>query len=468
MAGPVTVTLAGILREPFTKRTWKEIGYTLVSLPLAVFALVFIIPMLHNGFFMAASASGARKFADRSRFLAWKMLGERVPAPPPLRSRTHLRVETPDAPRFSVAVGNAGGRVRQWAFSYGSGIDVIDMPESQVTELAAQEGVQITGLRQRPFMAWLGTRIRDKHSWRARAYFGLKLPLAALGLAVVAGLGLGGLYFLLFPAWWALGLRADAAANLAEAFRLVPLGAVMLLAAPWLLRGTTQPDRWLIRTLLGPGSAERVRELEETRTIAVDDAAARLRSIERDLHDGAQAQLVAVAMKLGLAKDKLADTGAVDLARITQLVDDAHSTAVEAIAELRTIVRGIHPPVLDKGLADALATLANRSVVPVELVTDIPERPTDAIETIAYFSAAELIANVSKHSGARHATLEAVHVPGLLRIRVTDDGHGGARPVADGGLRGLAERVRTVDGHLDIDSPPGGPTTVTVELPSRA
>jgi signal transduction histidine kinase len=468
MAGPVTVTLAGILREPFTKRAWKEIGYTLVSLPLAVFALVFIIPMLHNGLFMAASASGARKFADRSRFLAWKMLGERVPAPPPLRSRTHLRVATTDAPRFSIAVENAGGRVRQWAFNYGSGIDVIDMPESQVTELAAQESVQITGLRQRPFMAWFGTRIRDKHSWRARAYFGLKLPFAALGLAVVAGLGLGGLYFLLFPAWWALGLRADAATNLAEAFRLVPLGAVMLLAAPWLLRGTTQPDRWLIRTLLGPGSGERVRELEETRTIAVDDAAARLRSIERDLHDGAQAQLVAVAMKLGLAKDKLADTAAVDLARITQLVDDAHNTAVEAIAELRTIVRGIHPPVLDKGLADALATLANRSAVPVELVTDIPERPTDAIETIAYFSAAELIANVGKHSGARHATLEAVHVPGLLRIRVTDDGHGGARPVADGGLRGLAERVRTVDGHLSIDSPPGGPTTVTVELPSRA
>jgi signal transduction histidine kinase len=101
-------------------------------------------------------------------------------------------------------------------------------------------------------------------------------------------------------------------------------------------------------------------------------------------------------------------------------------------------------------------------------VVDIPERPSAAIETIAYFSAAELLANVGKHSGARHATLEAVHIPGLLRIRVIDDGHGGAAPVADGGLRGLAERVRTVDGRLDIDSPPGGPTVVTVELPSHA
>ena len=115
--------------------------------------------------------------------------------------------------------------------------------------------------------------------------------------------------------------------------------------------------------------------------------------------------------------------------------------------------------------ADALATLANRSALPVELITDIPERPSAAIETIAYFSAAELLANVAKHSGARHATLEAVHVPGLLRVRVTDDGRGGAYPVAHGGLHGLAERVRTVDGHIDIDSPVGGPTTVTVELP---
>ena len=123
---------------------------------------------------------------------------------------------------------------------------------------------------------------------------------------------------------------------------------------------------------------------------------------------------------------------------------------------------------LDNGLVDALTTLAERSAVPVELVTDIPERPSAAIETIAYFSAAEMLANVGKHSGARHATLEAVHVPGLLRIRVTDDGLGGASLVPDGGLSGLAERVRTVDGRLDVDSPRGGPTVVTVELPSHA
>ena len=123
---------------------------------------------------------------------------------------------------------------------------------------------------------------------------------------------------------------------------------------------------------------------------------------------------------------------------------------------------------LDHGLGTALTTLAARSDVPVELVVDLPERPSAAIETIAYFCAAELLTNVAKHSGARHATLEAVRVPGLLRVRVSDDGSGGARLEARGGLAGLAERVRTVDGRLQVSSPPGGPTVVTVELPSHA
>ena len=130
------------------------------------------------------------------------------------------------------------------------------------------------------------------------------------------------------------------------------------------------------------------------------------------------------------------------------------------IAEDSAVVRA--------GLADALATLANRSAVPVELVTDIPERPSAAIETIAYFCAAELLANVAKHSGARRATIEAVHVPGLLRVRVSDDGDGGARARDGGGLAGLAERLRTVDGTIQISSPRGGPTVVTVEMPSHA
>jgi signal transduction histidine kinase len=218
--------------------------------------------------------------------------------------------------------------------------------------------------------------------------------------------------------------------------------------------------------------ARRVRELERSRARLVDDSAARLRRIERDLHDGAQAQMVAVAMKLGLATKKLGGmtdgTGQTDLDRVLELVAAAHRGAKEAIAELRDLARGIHPPVLDHGLATALTTLAARSDVPVELVVDLPERPSAAIETIAYFCAAELLANVAKHSGARHATLEAVHVPGLLRLRVSDDGCGGARVEDRGGLAGLAERIRTVDGRLQLSSPPGGPSVVAVELPSHA
>jgi signal transduction histidine kinase len=304
---------------------------------------------------------------------------------------------------------------------------------------------------------------------------------------------LWGLPYLTFPIWWEIlhvngvvihapgwlmwwkpdpMLVARSVHSLAVSFALVPVGVAVLLYCPWWLRGCNAADGKLIARLLGPPLGHRVRELEQTRAHAVDDAAARLRRIERDLHDGAQAQMVAVAMKLGLAREKLggAITGTTeaDMKRALELVDAAHRSAKEAIIELRDLVRGIHPPVLDHGLGTALTTLAARSAVPVELVIDLPGRPSAAIETIAYFCAAELLTNVAKHSGAQHATLEAVLVPGLLRVRVSDDGSGGARIEARGGLAGLAERVRTVDGRLQVNSPPHGPTTVTVEMPSHA
>jgi signal transduction histidine kinase len=460
-----------VLKAPFTKRAWSELGYTLVTLPLAIVAVAFIVPMLENGPFWALSAPGVRKFGAAARSLAWGLLGERVPPPPALQPRPLVHVRTPDAQRLAKAAEAAGGRVRQWMSNYGAGINITKLPPSRIAELAAAENISISEMRLGgPKLAWLRGAGLDMPAWRARAYFGLKLPLAAAALAVAVAGWAGGLFWLTFPAWWTLGFHGGFhVVNLAGSFTLVPLGVALLLAGPWLLHGITNADRFLVRSLLGPSSpAERIRALEESRTIAVDDAATRLRSIERNLHDGAQAQLVALSMKLGLAREKLTDATPADLARVVQLVEDAQRSALEAIVELRTLARGIHPPVLDNGLADALATLANRSTVPVELVTDIPDRPSDAIETIAYFSAAELLANVAKHSGARHATLEAVHVPGLLRIRVTDDGHGGAYPAPRGGLRGLAERARTVDGRVEIDSPRGGPTTVTVELPSHA
>jgi signal transduction histidine kinase len=218
-------------------------------------------------------------------------------------------------------------------------------------------------------------------------------------------------------------------------------------------------------------NVERVRELQRSRALVVDDAAARLRRIEQDLHDGAQAQMVAVVMKLGLARDCLSGSATrlegTDLDRALELVDAAHRGAMEAITELRDLARGIHPPALDEGLAAALEGLAARSDLPVELIIELPERPSRAIETIAYFCAAELLTNAAKHSGAQHAKLEVLHQPGLVTMRVSDDGTGGARLEPGGGLAGLAERVETVDGRLRVESPAGGPTVVTIELPSH-
>jgi signal transduction histidine kinase len=463
--------LRHVIEAPFTRRAWSELGHTLVGLPVAASAVAFMVPMLHNGFFWAFSAPVVRWYGSITRSLARTFLGEDIPTPPPFRPPLLVKATTPDAAaavRLFEAAQAAGGKARVWETK--PGVTTKRLPRAHVAELAAEAGVTLSSLEsQGEFAEWMGARVLDPVAWRARAYFALKLPLAAVGLAAFAAGWLGGVFCLTFPVWWTLALSTVFGGSLASSFTFLPLGATLLLAAPWAMHGLTETDRWLMRSLLGPGApVERIRVLEESRARAVDDSAARLRGIERDLHDGTQAQLVALAMKLGLAMEKLDTAAPVDLPRIAQLVGDAHHSALEAIADLRTLARGIHPPVLDNGLADALATLANRSALPVELITDIPERPSAAIETIAYFSAAELLANVAKHSGARRATLEAVHVPGLLRVRVTDDGRGGAHPVPHGGLHGLAERVRTVDGRIDIDSPVGGPTTITVELPSHA
>ena len=228
--------------------------------------------------------------------------------------------------------------------------------------------------------------------------------------------------------------------------------------------------RWnLLRD--APKNVERVRELQRSRAVVVDDAAARLRRIEQDLHDGAQAQMVAVVMKLGLARDHLSISAdrpeGADAARALELVDAAHSAAMEAITELRDLARGIHPAALREGLGAALAGLATRSDLAVEVIVDLPERPSPAVEAIAYFCAAELLTNAAKHSRAGRARLEVLDQPGLVIMRVSDDGAGGARLEPSGGLAGLAERVRAVDGSLHVESPAGGPTMVTVELPSQ-
>ncbi len=259
-----------------------------------------------------------------------------------------------------------------------------------------------------------------------------------------------GSFFLVTGHWWGVFLFVAAAAN----------GAVVYLMPRWRL------------ALDAEKNAHRVVELERSRALVVDDAAARLRRIEQDLHDGAQAQMVAVVMKLGLAREQLGSAAVGpepgDLERARELVDAAHRGAIQAIAELRDLARGIHPPALGEGLGAALAALVQRSELPVKLSVELPERPSAAIETIAYFCVAELLTNVAKHSAAQHVTVQATYQAGLVRVEVRDDGRGGARVEAGGGLAGLAERVNTVDGRLKLSSPTGGPTVVAVELPFRS
>jgi signal transduction histidine kinase len=328
--------------------------------------------------------------------------------------------------------------------------------------------------------------------WRAVAYAFGRLPVVA-AQAYTAAICAAGLSDVSFPLVWGL-LRHRTGTTLDPVQVLAPVpfgglsvgtwpgtfvaaanGAVWVLAAVILARAAVAADAWLARALLGPASGtalrERVRELERTRSLAVDDAAAVLRRVERDLHDGAQVRLTALAMHLGMAREKAA-AGAVspaDMDAIRELLAIAHGNAVGAAAELRDLARGIHPPVLDTGLPDALASLAAASPIPVTVRADIPERPTQAIETIAYFCAAELLANAIKHSYANKIEIniysERSHA---LALTVTDDGVGGADPARGSGLSGLAQRVSTVDGDLSLSSPPDGPTVIRVRLPLRA
>ena len=213
-------------------------------------------------------------------------------------------------------------------------------------------------------------------------------------------------------------------------------------------------------------AAERARELQDRRARAVDESAARLRRIERDLHDGAQVRLAALAMTLGEVKENLEQSAADH--RTLDLIGAAHQNAKDTLTELRDLARGIHPPVLDRGLGPALGILAGTSAIPVALTVAVAERPSPAIEAMAYFCTAELLANVTKHSGAGRVRIGVSEPAAGLMLTVTDDGRGGARLVPGGGLAGLLERVQTVDGRLELDSPPGGPTTVTIELPRHA
>lgn len=428
-----------ILREPFQRRSWAELGFFLASSALSLAATITLAALSLTGAALTVVIAGvvilagalrvARGLGRWQRSVALQMLGEEIAAPEP----------------FSPRPG---------------------------------------------FVGWLRASLSDRAAWRAAGYFAAKVPFSIFGAWFALSFWVEALMDLTSPLTGHVGpVRFGPFARLlgpgypggpppGSGTRLAVFvtGFVLLFVAPWTMRLVVNLDRRMMHLLLGPdAAASRVRRLEESRSKTLDVATETLRRIERNLHDGTQAQLVALAMRLGQAKEKLdrigADDQSADMMAVRRLVDEAHRGAKEAITDLRDLARGIHPPALDTGLENALATLAARSPVPTEVTVAISTRPTPAVEAISYFCAAELLANVAQHARASRAVLTCAQHGPWLRIVVRDNGRGGAAVnrggSASSGLAGLADRVAAVDGHLSIASPPGGPTAVTIDLPSQ-
>jgi signal transduction histidine kinase len=415
-----------VFRAPFTRRAWRELAYCTLGAVTGAAGFVVVVAILVPALIISASIVGtvlgllmvvfalrfARLLGELHRRLSRMVGGERISAPP-----------------LQSAAGLLGR---------------------------------------------LDRRLRDREGWRAVGYAEVKLPVAIVQWYAVVATGIG-LMDCSYPLVWLLFRNHPAGTRLSPLQAVVPvpyghlaistwpgtfaaalIGAASVLAGVWLARGITVVDRRLVRALLGPS---RVSELERTRALVVEDSAMTLRRVERDLHDGAQVRLAAIALNLGMAQEKTRDTTVLDLLHAAQ------TGVAEALADLRRIARGIHPPVLDAGLADALASLAAASPVPVTVAVDLPARPSPAIEGIAYFCVAELLTNAIKHSAASRIEIKSYTERMWLLLRVTDDGRGGAEITGGDGLAGLRERASTVDGSLRLSSPPGGPTVVEVELP---
>ncbi|WKE73805.1 sensor domain-containing protein [Streptomyces sp. WP-1] len=422
--------LPAALRAPFEGRTWRELGYVLLSLPVSIALFTWTVTMVSLGAgllvtflgvpVLAAALAGARGFGALERVRARALLGVDVPGPEP------LRVRKPGA------------------------------------------------------LAWMGAVLKSGASWRSLLYSLVQLPWAIFTFTVAVTLWALSLTLLTYPLWfWVFPTYAGEGGfqlygdehhriyldNPFEITVTALVGLLFALATPWLVRALTTVDGLLVRGLLGPSLlSERVVELESDRGVVVDTAAADLRRIERDLHDGAQARLVGLAMDLGLAKEKMRE----DPQAAARMVEDAHGEVKTALQELRDLARGIHPAVLtDRGLDAALSAVASRCTVPVRVEADLPSRPAPAIEGIAYFTVCELLQNVAKHSRARSASVDVWRSEDRLMLQVTDDGVGGASASAGSGLAGLKDRLDAVDGILLVDSPAGGPTRVIAELPWR-
>ncbi|MFG2128367.1 sensor histidine kinase [Streptomyces sp. NPDC048751] len=418
------------LRAPIEGRHWGELAYVLLSLPISIVLFTYAVTMVSLGAgllvtflgipVLAGALAGGRGIGALERARARALLGLEVADPEPLRVRKH-------GP-----------------------------------------------------MGWMGAVLKSGTSWRHMLYSVLQLPWSVFSFAVSVTFFSCGWTLLTYPLWfWLFPMYGDQGGlqlygdethriyldNPFEITVTALVGLLFTMATPWIVRALTMVDRLMVHGLLGPSLlAKRVVELESDRGVVVDTAAADLRRIERDLHDGAQARLVALAMDLGLAKEKLAE----DPRAAARMVDEAHGEVKTALQELRDLARGIHPAVLtDRGLDAALSAVSSRCAVPVKVEVDLAERPAPAIEGIAYFTVSELLQNISKHSGATWAAVDVWRVENRLMLQVVDNGVGGADASGGSGLAGLAGRLDAVDGILVVDSPVGGPTRVTAELPWR-
>jgi signal transduction histidine kinase len=311
----------------------------------------------------------------------------------------------------------------------------------------------------------------DAALWKGVAYCVLALPVGIITFTVAVtfwSIALGGVTA---PIW--ATIEAMVGANDPHGWAYVGItaasfvaGLIFLVATPWVVHGLAVMDRGLIRGLLGADRnaqlRRRVTQLEVSKTASLDVAEAERTRIERDLHDGVQPRLVVAAMDLGLAREKASGSDP----EVVALIERAQDETKQAIAELRELVRGIHPAVLtDRGLDAALSSLAARCPVPVTVQVNLDERPPTPVESAAYFIVAESLTNIAKHSDAKHARVNVNRDDRTLRVEITDDGHGGARTEPGGGLSGLADRVRSLEGTFRVASPVGGPTTILAELP---
>ncbi|GIH12826.1 histidine kinase [Rugosimonospora africana] len=330
---------------------------------------------------------------------------------------------------------------------------------------------------RRGIVARYGGVLADPASWRdlvwlaVHTLYGPAVALLGPGLWLAAGFGVT------MPLWWAVmpdhmagsqydGIPVD---HLSGALLAIPVGVVTGIIA-WFLNkplalGEAYLARWLLRPTVNTRLAQRVEDLASSRAETVDARAAELRRIERDLHDGAQARLVSLSMSLGLAEEAMRS----DPDAAARLLAEARGSAGDALTELRDLVRGIHPPVLaDRGLVGALKALAMQSTVDVEAHLEPVERLPAPVESALYFSAAEALANVAKHSHARHAAMTLRRDGGLLCLEIRDDGRGGADIDRGGGLAGIASRIGAFDGRMTLSSPAGGPTVLRVEVPCES